>query len=187
MPSPSPMLVQAKMRLLRRLRSATSRGNGPATGGAARRSRNACMPNAEETMARQTQAQAGALDSSSPPAVHSAPKAPITSAPRARARTRRHSAASAAPWLFNVLGMAVEVMQDSSRDVDARQSPRRPGAGLPRCDEWRAQATNRLYACVNAIPYVHRRARCYVVENRHRNGVAGKASTFEPRGVSWRA
>jgi hypothetical protein len=89
--------------------------------------------------------------------------------------------------MFNVLGMAVEVVRGSIGSVDARQSRRAKGGGLPRCNEWRARATNRLYACVNAIPDVHRRARCYVVENRHRNGVAERASTFTPRGVSWRA
>jgi len=44
--------------------------------------------------------------------------------------------------------MAVEVMQVSSRDVDAGQSRRRRSAGLPCGDEWRARTTNRLYACV---------------------------------------
>jgi hypothetical protein len=49
--------------------------------------------------------------------------------------------------MFNVLGMAVEVLRGSIGSVDARQSRRAKGGGLPRCDEWRARDESTLRMC----------------------------------------
>jgi len=74
-------------------------------------------------MASANHAQPAASARARPEAAHSLPEPLIISASVARLRARRRSnATSDASWKLNTLGMALEVMQDSSRGVDARQS-----------------------------------------------------------------
>ncbi|HEY8976288.1 MAG TPA: hypothetical protein VIN75_18885 [Burkholderiaceae bacterium] len=76
-------------------------------------------------MASSPQAHAGAPDLSNPAPAHTLAKPLTTSEPVARPRIRKLShASSLRVGKFNILGMAVEVMQVSSRDVDAGQSGR---------------------------------------------------------------